>query len=239
MRFKKLKYLFLLILIALTIKSTPQVFHKNSGSSKTIGEVNNGSIDNAWLIPRKGENYKYFSWFDYYVVGRAYTHSNVCKAVVNTYTELEKTNPEFKFRYMECAKKKGGKAWPHRTHQNGLSIDFMTPLKKNGKQKLTYDRIGMFRYLMNFDKNGKANINNKVSIDFDNMALHILTLEKNARKYNLKIRKVILNTHLQDELFSSRYGKQLRESGIYFTKNLTPMLNKLHDDHYHVDFERL
>lgn len=239
MRLKKLKYFFILIFIALTIKSTPQVFHKNTGTSTTIGKVNYGSIENAWLIPRKGANYKYFSWFNYYVIGRAYTHSDVCKAVVDSYAELEKTSPKTKFRYMESAKKKGGKTWPHRTHQNGLSVDFMTPLKKNEKQKLGYDRIGSLRYLMNFDNNGKAKISKKVSIDFELCALHILTLEKYARKYNLKIKKVILNTNLKDDLFATKYGKQLKESGIYFTRNLSPMLNKLHDDHYHIDFERL
>lgn len=239
MKINKSKIILLVILFAFTIKSTPQILHKNAGPSKTTGKVNNGEIENAWLMPRKGNNYKYFSWFSYYILGRGYTHSDVCKTIIASYSELEETSPGIKFRHMESAKKKGGKTWPHRTHQNGLSVDFMTPLKKNEKQKLAYDRIGMFRYVMNFDNNGKAKINKKVSIDFEQCALHILTLEKHARQHNLRIKKVILNTNLKDDLFKTKYGQKLKESGIYFTQNLSPMLNKLHDDHYHIDFERL
>ena len=69
------------------------------------------------------------------------------------------------------------------------------------------------------------------------MAIHILALEKNARKNGLKIKKVIFNIGLKDKLFKSENGKLLKASGIYFAQNLTPTLNKLHDDHYHVDFE--
>lgn len=69
------------------------------------------------------------------------------------------------------------------------------------------------------------------------MADHILILQKNARKYGLKIKKVIFKIDLKDELFATQYGKELKREGIYFAHNLTPLLNKLHDDHYHVDFE--
>lgn len=239
MKFTRFRIILLLIVLALTVTGSPQVFYKNSGTSKSIGKVNNGSIENAWLIPRKGENFKYSGWFGYYVLGRAYTHSDIYTAILDSYGELEKLTPGIKYMYMEAAGKNGGRLWPHKTHQNGMSVDFMTPLEKNGKQKLLYDRIGMFRYLMNFDKSGKANINSKVSIDFELVALHILTLEKHARKNNLRIKKVILSTHLRDDLFKTKYGQQLKNSGIYFTRNLTPKLNKLHDDHYHIDFEKI
>lgn len=74
---------------------------------------------------------------------------------------------------MECSKKNGGKAFPHITHQNETSVDFMTPLMKKGKQNKIYDRIGIWRYLMNFDSKGKANINKNIEIDFNTMAKHI------------------------------------------------------------------
>lgn len=233
---KKIIYTLLLFLFVSTIAAAPQIFHKNKLPSKSIGKVNSGKIENAWLLPRKGENYTFFSWFSYYVLGRGYIHSDVHKTILSSYEELAKTNPNIKYRYMECSRKKGGRAWPHRTHQNGMSADFMTPLKKNGKQKLTYDRIGMLRYAMDFDENGKAKRNKNVSIDFDLMAQHILTLHKAAEKNKLRIKKVIWNTHLRDELFNSKFGEELKKSGIYFTLNLSAQLNRLHDDHYHIDF---
>lgn len=234
---KKRRFILLFLFLVIAISASPQLFHKNKLPSKSIGKVNSGQIENAWLLPRKGENYKFFSWFSYYILGRAFAHADVYNTIVSSYEELAKANPEIKFRYMECSRKNGGRAWPHRTHQNGLSADFMTPLKKKGKQKLTYDRIGMLRYAMNFEKNGQAKINKKVSIDFDLMAQHILTLNESAKKNNLQIKKVIWNTHLRDELFNSKHGKQLKATGIYFTRNLSTQLNRLHDDHYHIDFE--
>ncbi|MBX9853264.1 MAG: hypothetical protein K2X86_16085 [Cytophagaceae bacterium] len=71
------------------------------------------------------------------------------------------------------------------------------------------------------------------------MAEHILLLEKHARKNGLKIKKVIFKIELKDDLFNTEYGKKLKAKGIYFAQVLTPILNKVHDDHYHIDFEEL
>lgn len=53
----------------------------------------------------------------------------------------------------------------------------------------------------------------------------------------MKIGKVIIKLELKDELFASIYGKELLSNGIYFAQKLTPLINGVHDEHYHVDFE--
>jgi penicillin-insensitive murein endopeptidase len=53
----------------------------------------------------------------------------------------------------------------------------------------------------------------------------------------VKIKKVIFKINLKDNLFKSKIGKKLKKSGIYFVKYLTPMVDNVHDDHYHIDFE--
>jgi penicillin-insensitive murein endopeptidase len=53
----------------------------------------------------------------------------------------------------------------------------------------------------------------------------------------VKIKKVIFKISLKDDLFGTVYGKKLKATNIYFAQRLTPLLNKLHYDHYHVDFE--
>ena len=78
-----------------------------------------------------------------------------------------------------------------------------------------------------------------MKIDFETLAQHILLLDKAARNNNLRIKKVILNTNLKDELFATPSGKILQSKNIYFARNLNNLLNKFHDDHYHVDFEIL
>ena len=92
---------------------------------------------------------------------------------------------------------------------------------------------------MKFNSKGQSRISKKLKIDFDKTALHILELEKAARKKGYRIKKVILETNLKDEIFASKYGKELRASGIYFVRSLPKFIDELHDDHYHVDFVKL
>ncbi|NJO67910.1 MAG: hypothetical protein HC830_00320 [Bacteroidetes bacterium] len=74
--------------------------------------------------------------------------------------------------------------------------------------------MGIFRYALNFDKDGKFTMDSDIRIDFNIIAEHILILDKNARKQGLKIKKVIFNIDLKDNLFQTDYGKKLKRSGI-------------------------
>ena len=91
-------------------------------------------------------------------------------------------------------------------------------------------------YFLKFDDNGRSNRDPKVFIDFEMIARHLLVLDANARKQGMKISKVIIKIELKDELYSGTYGKKLKQSGIYVVRGLTPTINALHDEHYHVDF---
>lgn len=235
----KKKIILTLILLSLVISSIPQIVYKNKGESESIGKVNNGKIINAYKLPRKGENFKFYSYFGYHVIGRCYIHSGIHKTILESYEILEKENPDYTYCIMDCSRRKGGRLFPHKTHQNGTSVDFMTPLVKNGKHKTFYDNISVFRYLMKFDSKGRSRISKRVKIDFDAVAQHILILEKTARKNGFKIRKVILETNLKDDLFSTKYGAELKRRNIYFVKSLPKAIDELHDDHYHIDFIKI
>lgn len=228
-----------LLLIAIFSVASPQIFHKNRGQSQSIGTYNEGSLKNAYLLPLCDDNFKCYSWFSYFILGREYVNSRVYKTVLETYSELAQRYPTRKFIYMECARKNGGRLYPHRTHQNGLSIDFMSPLTdKKGKPKY-FNSYGIFRYALNFDQDGKLKSNSDIAIEFNIIAEHILLLNENAEKNGLRIKKVIFKIDLKDNLFQTEHGKKLKSSGIYLAQNLTPLLNKLHDDHYHIDFETI
>ena len=236
----KRKYIIvILILFALVIPTIPQIIHKNKGESISIGKVNAGKLTNGYKIPYNGDNFKYFSAVDYYIFGRCYVHSSIYKIVIQSYSELKDIYPNYKFKIMECSKRKGGLIFPHRTHQNGTSIDFMTPLNKGDKVIRRYDKISMWRYLMKFDANGKKRFNKKVEIDFDKIAKHILILEKVSRQNGYRIKKVILETNLKDEIYKSKHGYELKKSNIYFVSSLPKRIDELHDDHYHIDFVKM
>ncbi|MDF3026728.1 MAG: hypothetical protein K0S23_1035 [Fluviicola sp.] len=210
-------------------------YSKSSGPSISGGTVSNGSLKNGKLFPFKGPNFIYFDSTSY-LNKHAFTHEKVHHTVLDTYRQFETVLPGFEFGLMECSNEHGGKIWPHRTHQNGLSIDFMSPLLKNGVSSTDFNTIGLPHYLMDFDENGIYTEDRNYSIDFNLMAQHLLELDKQAKKNGLKIEKVILKIALKDELFASEYGKQLKARGIYFATNLSELIDSLHDDHYHVDF---
>lgn len=204
--------------------------------SKAIGTVSNGKLVKGTLFPFSGNNFEYFDTTSY-LADRAFTHSSILKATLSTYVLLEKTYPNRKFFCMELSNKHGGKLSPHRTHQNGLSIDFMSPLKKAKKPYYELDRIGQAHYLLQFDNNGSYSGDKSIKIDFNLIAHHILLLDQEARKNGFRINKVIFKKELKDDLYESDWGRKLRSSSIYITRNLEPFINDLHDDHYHIDFE--
>lgn len=206
--------------------------------STAVGSVSSGALENATLIPFKGENYEYFDAASY-MGGRAFTHNKVATITVNSYAALLEQGVDRKFKVMEFSNKHGGKMFPHRTHQNGLSVDYMMPLQKDGAPYYELDKKGASHYLLEFDKEGRYVEDLDVSIDFDMAARHILELDKQARKQGMRIQKVIFNTNLKDELYATEYGKKLKTSGIYITRNLSKLINDLHDDHYHIDFTSL
>lgn len=227
----------ILVLIALAYACGPNMFYRNAGTSESVGTTGNGTLKNAWQISYKTSNSKYFSFISYYFAGVGYVHSSLYKTLTDTYKTCESSCPGIQFRIMECSLKNGGKTLLHRSHKNGLSVDFMVPKMKDQKQVKRYDKMGLWHYLLNFDAEGRLTLNKDVVIDFETMGRHILALDDAARKNGLAISKVILKIDLKDEFYSTKSGKEVKKRGIYFARNLSEILNKVHDDHYHVDFK--
>jgi len=202
------------------------------------GSPGKGSLKNAWLIPYSGSNYKYFSPISYYFMDNGYIHHQAYHTLLSSYKICEKTCPRVHFGIMECANKKGGKMKFHNTHQNGLSVDFMSPLiDGQGKPVRRYARRGLRHYFLEFNSEGVLNINPEVRIDFETMAKHILSLQEAGKKHGLRIKKVILKINLKDNLFATPSGKILKKQNIYFAQALPKRIDDMHDDHYHIDFQ--
>ncbi|CAG5081378.1 penicillin-insensitive murein endopeptidase [Parvicella tangerina] len=223
------------------ISRVEQYYLNNKGNdqpSQSKGSVSNGSLENGKLLPFSGTNYQYFDTTSY-LMGRGFMNDKVKTTVLSTYQRCEKEISGRHFYLMECANQNGGKIFPHRTHQNGLSVDFMMPLNQNNKPYYDLDKLGGQHYLLAFDYEGRYLDDPSIQIDFEVVAKHLLLLEQQANEVGLKIKKVIIHTELKDELYAGKYGQQLKSSNIYVVKALSPLINALHDDHYHVDFESL
>jgi penicillin-insensitive murein endopeptidase len=232
------KWLFVIfIFICLLTCSYRELTFKNNGTSRATGEFSSGSLYNSYLIPYTGKNFKYFSYLSYFIMDNGYMHSAMYHTILDSYKSCEKLCPGIKFQLMECANKNGGKMAIHRTHQLGLSADFMVVKKVGKAQKTNLDHLGMAHYLHGFDDHGKHEWFSNVEIDFETCAKHILTLDDASKKNGLRVTKVIFRIELLDDLFKTPSGQELQKRGIYFAQWMPDFINNLHDDHYHVDFQ--
>jgi penicillin-insensitive murein endopeptidase len=202
----------------------------SANASVCYGTVANGRLEGGQQLPIQGENYTPYSFVGV-SLGRTYLHQSVRDIVVDAYGAVYLTQPDKRFMYGETGFATGGNFKPHRTHQSGLSIDFMVPVRDSrGVSVLVPTNVqNKFGYGLEFDVNGSSG---DLRIDFDAMAEHLYQLAEAAKKYHVGIERVIFQKELATLLFQTKRGSYLRTT-VPFMKT-TPWIN--HDEHYHVDF---
>ncbi|WP_347989707.1 penicillin-insensitive murein endopeptidase [Methylomonas sp. AM2-LC] len=203
--------------------------HANE-ESVCFGSQDSGRLEHGWQLPSGGKNYTAYSQTGV-LLGRNYVHSQVYKVVVDAYAMLETQAPAKVFVYGESGDKDGGKFRPHKTHQNGLSVDFFVPVVDSDgvSVQLPTSILNKWGYGIEFVGSGEYH---GLNIDYDAMALHLWTLKASAEKNGVKIWRVIFDNDLQVQLFKSPEAKGLREVMAFSTKK--PWVR--HDEHYHIDF---
>ena len=194
------------------------------------GSTSSGRLEQGVQLPDEGSNYVGYSSVAR-LAGRTYVHSKVRDIIVAAYADLEKTHPDKLYKYAETGFEDGGAFKPHKTHQNGLSVDFMTPvLNENGKSAhLPTHPLNKFGY--NIEFNDDSTFEN-LTIDYEALAAHIVALHKASLKQGYDLWRVIFDPELQPNLFNTQYADYLREK-IEFSKRRSWVR---HDEHYHVDF---
>lgn len=198
--------------------------------SVCYGTQENGRIENAWQLPNSGSNFSAYSRVGV-AAGRTYVHSSVHAVVLDAYKALQQNLPQAKYVYGETGWKNGGRFRPHKTHRNGLSVDFFVPvIDETGKSvPLPTSPLNKFGYNIEFTSNGKYQ---NYKIDFEAMAAHLLALKNAADQRGVKIWRVIFDNDLQKLLFQTSKGKEL-QAQLTFSKK-KPWVR--HDEHYHIDF---
>ncbi len=199
--------------------------------SRSIGTTSKGSLENGKRLPTRGDNFITYSYIGA-MLGRNAVHDKVRDLVVAVYDTLNILHPEKQYKYGETGWVTGGDFYPHKTHENGLSVDFMTPVKdETGASVLLPTSIfNKFGYSIDFDKRGKYE---DLQTDFESISSHLYFLNKLAPRYGVKVKRVIYYPELQKYLWKSKYGSYLKQN-ITFSKKRSWVI---HDDHYHVDFE--
>jgi penicillin-insensitive murein endopeptidase len=198
--------------------------------SVCFGSAAKGRLENGVTLPTSGSNFSSFST-SASVAGRTFVHAKVRETVVAAYKSLENAAPAKVFVYGETGWKSGGRIRPHRTHQNGLSVDFMVPvLDKAGRSvPLPTSPFNKFGYGIEFDASGRYK---DLVIDFPAVAEHLYQLDHAARSYGIGLALVIFEADYLARLFAT-------PRGAYLKANLKFMRRKpwiRHDEHYHVNF---
>lgn len=199
--------------------------------STCFGTVSNGRLENGVALPRSGKNFSAYSSMGA-AAGRTYVHSKVRDIVVAAYEALGKSMPDKVFVYGETGWASGGRIRPHRTHQNGLSVDFMVPVvDTSGKSvKLPANAANRFGYDIEFDASGRFAT---YRIDFDAMAEHLFQLHVAATERGARVAQVIFDPALRTTLFGAPRGSYLQQNLRFMQRQAWVR----HDEHYHVDFD--
>lgn len=196
--------------------------------SVSAGKVSNGGLVHGKRLPSSGPNFETYSRLGS-LIGRTCVHHAVRDTMLTAYETVFLASPDLRFVYGETGWCQGGEFKPHRTHQNGLSVDFMVPVRRHGLSVgLPTWPWNKWGYSHEFNDAGKLD---DYVIDFDAMAAHLNALNDAAKKNDVKIELVILEPELQPLLFKAKDGAKLKK--LPFKKDAAWVR---HDDHYHVDF---
>lgn len=202
-----------------------------SGAPSTCyGTTAHGRLENGVKLPAEGKNFISYSSLAG-VIGRTYVHSTVRAIVLDAYHSLESSHPNKVFKYAETGFRDGGLFEPHKTHQNGLSIDFMVPVVDSKGHSVQLPTNPFNKYGYNIEFNSKGEYGN-YHIDFEAMAAHIVALYEAAKKHKVKVWRVIFDPKLQPRLMNTANGTYLKQF-VTFSKRRSWVR---HDEHYHVDF---
>lgn len=200
-----------------------------STTSLSTGEIASGSLTLGRRLPTRGRNFSSYSELGS-LLGRTHVHSVVHDTLLDAYERLSHTHPDQHFVYAETGWPMGGSFAPHRTHQNGLSVDFVVPVSREQRPASLYCGIwNAWCYAITFDEQGRSN---EHEIDFEALGAHLLALDAAARQHGTRVERVILAPDLRAKLFQSTQGERIKKQFDFLQGKAWVR----HDDHYHVDF---
>jgi len=198
--------------------------------STCYGTPEKGRLEDSVALPSSGANFRAYSSAGV-LAGRTYVHSIVRDVVVAAYDALAKELPGTVFVYGETSWRSGGSFRPHKTHQNGTSVDFMVPVRdaSGASVPLPGGPLDKFGYGIEFDATGR---HDELAVDFPAVTAHLRHLDREARSRGVTIRRVILCPEFVARLKSTPRWKDISGQVPFSTKK--PWVR--HDEHYHVDF---
>lgn len=201
----------------------------SAADSRCFGTVARGRLEGGVSLPGSGPNFSAYSALGV-AAGRTHVHAEVAAIFAAAYAAVAAGDPELRFVYGETGWPTGGALKPHRSHQNGTSIDFFVPVRDAAGRSvpLPTPLSERFGYDIEFDAQARWD---EYRIDFEALAEHLHQLDVAARARGSGLALVIFDPRYMARLLATKRGPALR--GLPFMKG-KPWVR--HDEHYHVDF---
>lgn len=201
-----------------------------AGESTCYGMPSNGRLEGGVSLPNAGANFQTYGRVPS-ALGRTHVHTTVRDTLTSAYKHLEAQTPGVPYVFAESGWATGGSFKPHKTHQNGLSVDLMVPVRRHDGTPVpmpthAFNRYG---YDIEFDARGRSD---DLVIDFDALGALMLALADAARANGIGVRRVIFAPDLQPALYASVHGEEIRRR-VTIPKKRSWVR---HDEHIHVDF---
>lgn len=224
----KHRYSILVLVLMVGIITSPVT---KAADSVCYGTTDKGKLENGCKLPYHGDNFTAYSRLGS-LLGRTYLHCKVAEVVQAAYQDIKEQYPNKVLVYGETGWAAGGRFEPHKTHQNGLSVDFMVPVtdKAGNSISLPTNAFNKYGYAIDFDAEGRKD---DLLIDFELMATHILAIKHAADAKQVKIWRIIFDPKLQPFLHKTTAWPALA-GRVKFSKRRSWVR---HDEHYHIDFD--
>ena len=199
------------------------------GESTCFGTTSAGRLERGCRLPLSGENFDTYSR-TLWLAGRTWVHCEVSAVVLEAYEVLEAERPNTTYVYGETGKRYGGEFRPHKTHRNGLSVDFMVPVTddRGVSVALPTHLFNRYGYSIDFSLDGQAD---GFAIDYEAFAAHLAALSDAARRRGFDIERVIFDPMMQPALRATSAWDAVADLSFSTRRSWVR-----HDEHYHVDF---
>lgn len=197
------------------------------GASQCHGTVAQGRIDGAVKLPLEGPNFRAYSPLAA-SLGRTHVHERIAAVLVQAFATLQREQPDLRLVYGETGKPRGGPMPPHRTHQNGLSVDLFVPVRDAAGRSVPLPTPVSLRfgYDIEFDAQGRWKDHR---IDFQALGAWLRALREAGQAQRAPIARVILEPAYQARVIA--LAPELQSLPWMKAK---PWVR--HDEHFHVDF---
>ena len=200
--------------------------------SVSRGTPARGTLEEGVSMPSEGRGFVTYSTLGNWL-GRQYVHSRVQELLVSAFSTLQTANTERLFVLGETGWKHGGRFRPHRTHQNGLSVDIFMPVRDSNLRSVLMPTApwNQFGYSLEFDSSGNGE---ELSIDFRSVAELRVELGRQGQRHGLDIERIITAPEYVDRILAVKEAPDITRLASRFMRHSAWVR---HDEHLHVDFK--